>query len=88
MIGIAHGYARVTGKPMAAIVHNLVGLLHSTMGVYYAYVDEAPVIVLGANYGPHEDPLATLARPDCGAISIYAQGRAYHQVLKKKCKQL
>jgi acetolactate synthase-1/2/3 large subunit len=51
VIGIAHGYARVTGKPMAAIVHNLVGLLHSTMGVYYAYVDEAPVIVLGAT-GP------------------------------------
>ena len=46
------------------------------------------VIVLGANYGPHEDPLATLARPDRGAISIYAQGRDYHQVLKKKCKQL
>ncbi len=46
------------------------------------------VIVLGANYGPHEDPLATLARPDRGAISIYAQGRDYHHVLKKKCKQL
>ena len=46
------------------------------------------VIVLGANYGPHEDPLETLARPDRGAISIYAQGRDYHHVLKKKCKQL
>ena len=46
------------------------------------------VIVLGANYGPHEDSLATLARPDRGAISIYAQGRDYHHVLKKKCKQL
>ncbi len=50
-VGIAHGYARATGRPMAAIVHDLVGLLHGTMGIYYAYVDEAPVIVLGAT-GP------------------------------------
>ncbi len=46
------------------------------------------VIVLGANYGPREDPLAALARPDRGAVSVYAQGRDYHDVLKKKCKQL
>jgi acetolactate synthase-1/2/3 large subunit len=58
-VGVAHGYARVTGKPMVAIVHNLVGLLHGTMGVYYAYVDEAPVIVLGAT-GPVD---ATRRRP-------------------------
>ncbi|MCH7832372.1 MAG: tRNA epoxyqueuosine(34) reductase QueG [Proteobacteria bacterium] len=46
------------------------------------------VIVLGANYGPREDPLAVLSRSDRGAISVYAQGRDYHDVLKKKCKQL
>lgn len=50
-VGVAHGYARATGKPMAAILHNLVGLLQGTMGIYYAYVDEAPVLVLGAS-GP------------------------------------
>jgi len=48
---MAHGYARASGKPMAAILHNLVGLLHGTMGIYYAYNDEAPVLVLGAS-GP------------------------------------
>ena len=58
-LGVAHGYARVTKTPMAAIVHNLVGLLHSTLGVYYAYVDEAPVILLGAT-GPMD---ATRRRP-------------------------
>jgi acetolactate synthase I/II/III large subunit len=52
-VGVAHGYARATGKPMAAILHNLVGLLHGTMGIYYAYIDEAPVIVLGAS-GPFD----------------------------------
>ena len=46
------------------------------------------VIVLGANYGPREDPLAVLSRSDRGAISVYAQGHDYHDVLKKKCKQL
>ena len=42
-VQIAHGYARAKGKPMIAIVHNFVGLLHAPMGVYYAYLDRAPV---------------------------------------------
>ena len=52
-VQIAHGYGRAKGKPMAAIVHNLVGLLHSVMGVYYAYLDEAPIMLLGAS-GPFD----------------------------------
>ncbi|MEX2431428.1 MAG: thiamine pyrophosphate-binding protein [Dehalococcoidia bacterium] len=52
-VQMAHGYGRAKNKPMAAIVHNLVGLLHSTMGIYYAYLDEAPVMVLGAS-GPFD----------------------------------
>ena len=50
--------------------------------------DARTIIVLGANYGPHEDPLAAPERRDRGAISIYARGRDYHNVLKKKLKQL
>jgi benzoylformate decarboxylase/acetolactate synthase-1/2/3 large subunit len=46
-VGIAHGYAKATGKTMAAFTHDLVGLLHGTLGVYYAYVDRAPILVLG-----------------------------------------
>ncbi|MFQ5766222.1 MAG: tRNA epoxyqueuosine(34) reductase QueG [Rhodospirillales bacterium] len=46
------------------------------------------VIVLGANYGPRADPLAVLARPDRGAVSVYAQSRDYHDVLKKRLKRL
>src|SRR5207244_4456016 len=38
-------------KPMAAIVHDVVGLLHSCMAIYYAYIDRAPVLILGAT-GP------------------------------------
>lgn len=48
---IAHGYAKVTGRPMAAIVHDTVGLLHCAMAVYYAYLDRVPLLLLGAT-GP------------------------------------
>src|SRR5262249_12951189 len=53
-VQIAHGYAKVTGKPMAAIVHDVVGLLHATMGIYYAYVDRVPIFVIGAT-GPMDE---------------------------------
>src|SRR3954452_23817328 len=46
-VAIAHGYAKATGRPMAAILHDLVGLLHGAMGIYYAYIDRAPVVVFG-----------------------------------------
>jgi len=53
-VQIAHGYAKATGQPLAVIVHNLVGLLHSTMGVYYAYTDRAPIFIIGAT-GPMDE---------------------------------
>ena len=45
-------------------------------------------IVLGLNYGPDKDPLAILAQKDRGAISVYAQGPDYHDVVKKKLKSI
>lgn len=50
-VSMAFGYARVTGKPMAAIVHNIVGLQHATMGIYNAWSSRVPVLVLGGT-GP------------------------------------
>jgi epoxyqueuosine reductase len=46
------------------------------------------VIVVGLNYGPTRDPLAIQAEPSRGGISVYAQGRDYHLVLKKKLRVL
>ncbi len=46
------------------------------------------VIALGLNYGPDHDPRAALARNRHGTISVYAQGRDYHDVVKKKLKAL
>ena len=45
-------------------------------------------IVLGVNYGPDADPLAVLAQRDRAAISVYAQGDDYHELIKKRLKTL
>jgi acetolactate synthase-1/2/3 large subunit len=50
-VQMAHGYAKASGKPMLAIVHNVVGLLNSCLAVYYAYIDRAPIFIAGAT-GP------------------------------------
>ncbi len=46
------------------------------------------VIALGLSYAPEGDPLATLARPDRGNISVYARNRDYHEVVKGRLKHL
>ena len=50
-VAVAQGYAKVTGKPMAAAVHSNVGLFHATMAIFNAWCDRQPVVVLGAT-GP------------------------------------
>lgn len=46
------------------------------------------IISLGVNYGPAQDPMGTLTRRDRGNVSVYAQGRDYHDVIKKRLKVL
>ncbi|TMJ51302.1 MAG: tRNA epoxyqueuosine(34) reductase QueG [Alphaproteobacteria bacterium] len=46
------------------------------------------VIMLGLNYGPEEDPLTLLESRTHGAISVYAQGDDYHDLIKKRLKAL
>jgi epoxyqueuosine reductase len=50
--------------------------------------DARSAIVLGVNYGPDEDPLAVLAQPTRGAISVYARGDDYHELIKSRLKAL
>jgi len=50
-VQIAHGYAKASGKPMVAIVHDVVGLLHASMAIYHAYLDRVPVMIMGGT-GP------------------------------------
>ena len=52
------------------------------------WADVRSVIMLGVNYGPDENPLAILAQRSNAAISVYAQGDDYHDVIKKRLKLL
>jgi epoxyqueuosine reductase len=52
------------------------------------WADVRSVIMLGMNYGPDGDPLAILKRRDRAAISIYAQGDDYHDLIKKRLKEI
>lgn len=48
--------------------------------------DARSVVALGISYAPDGDPLANLAQPETGNISVYARGRDYHEVVKKRLR--
>ncbi len=50
--------------------------------------DARSVIMLAETYTPPHDPMAVLAHPDRAAISVYAQGRDYHDLVKRRLKRL
>jgi thiamine pyrophosphate-dependent acetolactate synthase large subunit-like protein len=50
-VAMAHGYAKVTGKPLAVILHSNVGVMHATMAIFNAYCDRVPMLIYGAT-GP------------------------------------
>jgi epoxyqueuosine reductase len=52
------------------------------------WADARSAIMLGVNYGPDHDPLAVLGEPTKGAISVYAQGDDYHELIKARLKAL
>ncbi|MBS0331979.1 MAG: tRNA epoxyqueuosine(34) reductase QueG [Proteobacteria bacterium] len=52
------------------------------------WADARSAVMLGVNYGPDSDPLAILKARDRGAISVYAQGDDYHELIKGRLKQL
>jgi thiamine pyrophosphate-dependent acetolactate synthase large subunit-like protein len=51
VVAIAHGYAKAADKPMAAVLHSNVGLMHGLMGLFNAFCDRVPMMVIGAT-GP------------------------------------
>jgi thiamine pyrophosphate-dependent acetolactate synthase large subunit-like protein len=50
-VAMAHGYVKIAGKPLASMVHGVVGLQHSSMAIYNAFCDQVPAIVLAGNVG-------------------------------------
>jgi thiamine pyrophosphate-dependent acetolactate synthase large subunit-like protein len=47
-VAIAHGYAKVTGRPLGVVLHANVGLMNAVMAVYDAWVDRVPMLIIGA----------------------------------------
>jgi thiamine pyrophosphate-dependent acetolactate synthase large subunit-like protein len=56
-VALAHGYAKATGKPMAVLVHNIVGLQHASMAIYNAWCDRVPILLIGGT-----GPMSTVKR--------------------------
>jgi len=48
-VGMAHGYAKIEGKPLAVFAHGTVGMQHAAMAIYNAYCDRVPVYVIFGN---------------------------------------
>lgn len=46
-VAVAHGYAKAKGKPMAVLVHNIVGLQHASMAIFNAWCDRVPILLIG-----------------------------------------
>ena len=65
-VAMAHGYAKIEGKPMMALFHGTVGLQHATMAIYNAYVDRVPIyMAVGLDY---EGPVSAHNATDLAAI--------------------
>jgi thiamine pyrophosphate-dependent acetolactate synthase large subunit-like protein len=47
-VAIAHGFAKVTGKPLGVVLHANVGLMNAVMAIYDAWVDRVPMLIIGA----------------------------------------
>jgi thiamine pyrophosphate-dependent acetolactate synthase large subunit-like protein len=47
-VALAHGWTRVTGRPMAVALHSNVGLMHATMAIFNAWCDRVPMLMIGA----------------------------------------
>jgi acetolactate synthase-1/2/3 large subunit len=50
-VAMAHGYAKIEGKPMMVLLHGTVGIQHASMAIYNAYADRVPVYMIAGNWG-------------------------------------
>jgi acetolactate synthase-1/2/3 large subunit len=70
-VGIAHGYAKVEGKPILCLVHATVGTQHASMAIYNAFADRVPVYLVTANIAD-----VTMRRPGVEATHTVQDGAA------------
>ena len=55
-VAMAHGYAKIEGKPMMAMLHGTIGIQHASMAIYNAYCDRVPIVLVAGL--DHEGPVA------------------------------
>jgi len=88
----AHGFAGPLRAWLAAGYHAemawMADRVDSRASPAGLWPEARSVIALAMNYGPESDPLATLAWPEVGTISVYARNRDYHGLMKGKLKEL
>src|ERR1700752_2997636 len=49
-VAMAHGYAKIEGKPMMALIHGDIGLQHASMAIYNPYCDRVPIYMIVGNH--------------------------------------
>src|SRR5213593_5240074 len=49
-VAMAHGYAKIEGRPMLALLHGNIGIQHASMAIYNAYADRVPVYIIAGNW--------------------------------------
>lgn len=78
-VSLAHGYAKAALKPMAAVTHNVVGLLNGSFAIYMDWTDQAPILLLGGT-----GPMAVeLRRPGAEYHhTALVQGNAVRDIVK------
>ena len=48
-VAMAHGYAKIEGKPMLALLHGTIGIQHASMAIFNAYADRVPILMVAGN---------------------------------------
>ena len=64
-VAMAHGYAKIEGKPMAALLHGTIGIQHASMAIYNAYADRVPIYLIA---GLGRDAVRAHAGTDMAAM--------------------
>ena len=68
-VAIAHGYAKITGKPLGVVLHSNVGLLHASMAIFNAWCERVPMLIYGGN-GPMDAVCAVPGSIGCTPAPI------------------
>ena len=71
-VAMAHGYAKIEGKPMLAVMHGNIGMQHASMAIYNAYADRVPIYMIAGNHADGAERSAGVASlhsaQDIGAL--------------------